>query len=77
MSNLSVTVLSSSGRKLGYKTYKQAKADLDEGRASRESERCIRLLPSVEAVEWRSRQSGKYGPIVRQVAKPTTGREHP
>jgi hypothetical protein len=67
MARRSVAILSSSGRKIGYTTYKQAKADLDAGRASPESERCIRLLPSFDGGELRPRQSGRYGPIVWQL----------
>jgi hypothetical protein len=68
MANLSVAVLSSCGRKLGYKTYKQAMTDVRVGLAFRESDRCIRLLPSGEGVEWRPRRSGG-GPIVRQMER--------
>lgn len=74
MASRSVAVLSSSGRKLGYKTYKLAMADVKAGIADKESERCIRLLPSAEGVraecsggEWRLRRSGRYGPIVAQM----------
>lgn len=69
MANLSVTVLSSSGRKLGYKTYKLAKAHVDADIAVWESDRCIRLLPSKEGGEWRRRRSGRYGPIVPQMER--------
>jgi hypothetical protein len=62
-----VAVLSNSGRKLGYKTYKLAMADVDAGIAVQESDRCIRLLPRAEGVEWRARRSGPYGPIVSQM----------
>lgn len=72
MASKSVTILSSSGRKLGYKTYKLAMADVDAGIAVRESERCIRLLSSAEGVEWRARRSGRYGPIVRQIERLVT-----
>ena len=69
MASKSVTVLSSSGRKLGYKTYKLAMDDVGAGIAVRESDRCIRLLANAEGVEWRARRSGQYGPIVLQVER--------
>ena len=84
MANRSVAVLSSSGRKLGYKTYKLAMADVDAGIADKESERCIRLLPSAEISllrklkggEWRPRRSGgRYGPIVLQMEHLLTAEE--
>jgi hypothetical protein len=71
MANKSVAVLSSSGRKVGYKEYKAAKLDVDNDRATWESERCIRLLASSDGVEWRSRRSGgrNGGPVVRQMER--------
>jgi|HubBroStandDraft_6_1064221.scaffolds.fasta_scaffold2701281_2 hypothetical protein len=75
MASKSVAVLSSWGRKLGYKTYKLAMADVEAGIAVRESERCIRLVPSAEGVEWRARRSGRYGPIVPQMERPFTDDE--
>ena len=69
MANRSVAVLSSSGRKLGYKTYKEAMADINAGLAIEESARCIRMLPAAEGGEFRSRRSGRYGPIVRQMER--------
>jgi hypothetical protein len=67
MARRSVAILSSSGRKLGYTTYKKAKIEVAERRAVSETERCIRLLPSGEGGELRPRQSGRYGPIVWQL----------
>jgi len=75
MANLSVAVLSSAGHKLRYATYKSAMADVDSGRAVRVSERCIRLLPSAEGVEWRTRSSGRYGPLVPQMERRLTPEE--
>jgi len=75
MANRSVAVLSSSGRKLGYKTYKLAMADVKAGIADKESERCIRLLPSAEGGEWRPRRSGWGGPIVPQMERLLTAEE--
>jgi hypothetical protein len=75
MASKSVAVLSNSGRKLGYKTYKLAMADVDAGIAVKESDRCIRLLPTAGGVEWRARRSGRYGPIVSQVERLLTDEE--
>jgi hypothetical protein len=75
MASKSVCILSSSGRKLGYKTYKLAMTDVEAGIALKESERCIRLLPSSEGVEWRSRRSGRYGPVVMQMDRLLTKEE--
>jgi hypothetical protein len=72
MANRSVAVLSSSGRKLGYKTYKEAMADINAGLAIEESARCIRMLPAAEGGEFRSRRSGPYGPVVRQLERLST-----
>jgi hypothetical protein len=69
MARRSVAVLSSSGCKVRYTTYKLAKVEVDEKRALWESERCIRLLSSFDGVEWRQTRSGKYGPEVRQVMR--------
>jgi hypothetical protein len=69
MARRSVTVLNSAGCKIGYTTYKAAEAAEEDGRAIRESERCIRLLPSFDGVEWRRARSGRYGPEVRQVMR--------
>jgi hypothetical protein len=41
-------------------------AQVESHRAVRESEGCIRLIPSLDGVEWRVRKSGRYGPRVRQ-----------
>jgi hypothetical protein len=75
MPSKSVCVLSSSGRKLGYKSYKLAMADVGADIAVQQSERCIRLLPSVEGAEWRARRSGRYGPIVKQMERLWTAEE--
>lgn len=84
MANRSVTVLSSSGRKLRYETFKQAMASVANGSAVRESNRCIRLLPSTDGAEWRTKRSGVGGPLVRQMerilsfeeAKEVEGKHH-
>ena len=72
MARRSVAVLNSMGSKIGYITYRAANADVDEGRATRESERCIRLLPRFDEAEWRRRKSGEYGPRVWQIEHPST-----
>ena len=71
MARRSVAVLSSSGCKVQYTTFKLANADVDAQpqRAVWESDRCIRLLPSYDGVEWRKARSGKYGPEVYQVMR--------
>jgi hypothetical protein len=69
MANRSVAVLSSAGRKLGYKTYREAMTDINAGLAIEESSRCIRMLPTAEGGEFRSRRSGPYGPVVRQLER--------
>ncbi len=61
------------------KTYKQAMGDVAAGLALKESARCIRLLPSAEGVQWRSRRSGSRregGPIVRQMEHLVTEQEN-
>jgi len=71
MARRSVAVLSSSGYKVGYTTFKAAVADVDgqPPRAAWVSDHCIRLLPSCDGVEWRKIRSGKYGPEVCQVMR--------
>jgi hypothetical protein len=72
MASLSVAVLGSSGKKLGYKSFRKAMADVDQGLAIKESDRCIRMLPAFSesvGVEWRTRKSGPNGPLVRQVER--------
>jgi hypothetical protein len=69
MARRSVAVLSSSGCKVRYTTFKLANADVDAQRAVWESDRCVRLLPSYDGVEWRKTRSGKYGPGVYQVIR--------
>jgi hypothetical protein len=62
----SVCVLSASGRKIGYQSYRAAKASVERGDASQVSDRCIRMSPQSDGVNWRIRKSGKYGPLVMQ-----------
>ena len=54
MARRSVAVLNSSGFKIRYTTYRLADVEVEAGRAVRESDCCIRLLPSCDGVEWRS-----------------------
>jgi hypothetical protein len=75
MARRSVAVLNSAGRKVGYTTYRQAKADVAEKRAVPESERCIRLLPSSEGGELRRLRSGRYGPKVWQLEHLPAGQQ--
>jgi hypothetical protein len=72
MARRSVAVLNSAGFKIGYTTFKAAKADEDAGRAIRESEGSIRLLPSFNGVRWRRKLSGtrrEGGPVVLQMER--------
>lgn len=69
MARRSVAVLNSSGFKIRYTTYRLADVEVEAGRAVRESDCCIRLLPSCDGVEWRRVRSGKYGPGVWQVMR--------
>jgi hypothetical protein len=69
MARRSVAVLSSSGFKIRYTTYRLAAVEVAAGRAVEENDRCIRLLASCDGVEWRRARSGRYGPEVRQVMR--------
>ena len=69
MARRSVAVLNSAGFKIRYTTYRLADVDVAAGRAVKETDRCIRLLPICDGVEWRRARSGKYGPEVRQVMR--------
>ncbi len=68
MPSLSVTVLSSSGLKLRYQTFKQSKAEVDAGLANWESNRCIRMMPDAVG-NLRPRRSGPGGPLVLQLER--------
>jgi hypothetical protein len=77
MARRSVAVLNSAGIKIGYTALKAAKDQVDppaddEGvslprTAIWESERCIRLLPSSDPVQWRRKMSG--GTVVWQAER--------
>jgi hypothetical protein len=69
MARRSIAILSSSGCKVGYTTHRAADAAIEARRAVRESERCIRLVASLDPVAWRPRRSGKDGPLVLQVER--------
>ena len=70
MSRRSVAVLNSSGIRIEYTTYRLAEAAVDEGRAVRESARCIRLVASSDPVQWRKKPSGgRGGPLFWQIER--------
>lgn len=66
MAGQSVAILSASGHKIAYQSYRAAQESVANGRASWVSSRCVRLAPEEHGVKWRVRRSGKYGPLVMQ-----------
>jgi hypothetical protein len=75
LSNKTIRVLDKNGKRLCHATRSEAEKYINDGIAERVSQNCIRwraaLLPEAALIkpgaEWRPKQSGEYGPIVRQM----------